>query len=525
MQMKKSVIYFIFMLVGGLVQASNAPVISLSGSDLLDVLDRELDRRHIYTDIRRHKIDSVMQIIEVDSASAIVHNMDLGRLVEGLNADSAAMIYSKGFNLARSVGDSVSAQRYLIYHANVMGRLGAIPEAIEDLDHLLRVGLFDENRMLYLEVTRNLYCTYAEIFENTNVHDSYSLPGLTAARQLQSLMEPDSDAFKFNRGLIYLCERNEAMFLAHLTDLAGQISEDSEMYSFTMTALGGRYLIIGESEQSVKWLALGALNDIRNGDRQNTALIRLGCALYKLGDMARAHNYLSVALEDALKAGSKPNCLMISEALMPVAQELRSRDESRFMLLVGLVVSLIIGLLLFGYIYRSKYKNTLDNEKARTQLASANISKDMYISNFMGLCSSYMESFEDFNCMCRRKITAGKSEELLNFIKGEKIIEDQRKKFDDIFDDSFLNIYPSFITEVNKLLLSDKQIVTPGPDILTTELRVLAFTRLGVDDTASVARFLGLTLNTVYTYRNKLRNKAVSRETFDADVMKIGVID
>ena len=58
-----------------------------------------------------------------------------------------------------------------------------------------------------------------------------------------------------------------------------------------------------------------------------------------------------------------------------------------------------------------------------------------------------------------------------------------------------------------------------------SELRVLAFTRLGVDDTARVARFLGVTLNTIYTYRNKLRNKAISRETFDADVMKIGLID
>ena len=104
-------------------------------------------------------------------------------------------------------------------------------------------------------------------------------------------------------------------------------------------------------------------------------------------------------------------------------------------------------------------------------------------------------------------------------------MEEQRKKFDDIFDDSFLAIYTTFIEDVNRLLLPDKQIVTPDKNVLTTELRVLAFTRLGVDDTAQVARFLGVTLNTVYTYRNKLRNKAISRDTFDSDVMKIGAID
>ena len=78
---------------------------------------------------------------------------------------------------------------------------------------------------------------------------------------------------------------------------------------------------------------------------------------------------------------------------------------------------------------------------------------------------------------------------------------------------------------MNRLLLPDKQIVTSAPNVLTTELRVLAFSRLGIDDSAQVARFLGVTLNTIYTYRNKLRNKAIARETFDADVMKIGAID
>ena len=136
-----------------------------------------------------------------------------------------------------------------------------------------------------------------------------------------------------------------------------------------------------------------------------------------------------------------------------------------------------------------------------------------------------MESLEDFNRMCRRKITAGQSDDLLSVIKSGKIMEEQRKKFDDIFDDSFLAIYTTFIEDVNRLLLPDKQIVTPDKNVLTTELRVLAFTRLGVDDTAQVARFLGVTLNTVYTYRNKLRNKAISRDTFDSDVMKIGAID
>ncbi len=69
----------------------------------------------------------------------------------------------------------------------------------------------------------------------------------------------------------------------------------------------------------------------------------------------------------------------------------------------------------------------------------------------------------------------------------------------------------------------DKRISVTG-NALTTELRILAFQRLGIDDAAKVARFLGLSLNTIYTYRNKIRSRAVNRDTFDNDVMNIGII-
>lgn len=217
--------------------------------------------------------------------------------------------------------------------------------------------------------------------------------------------------------------------------------------------------------------------------------------------------------------------MMISSAFMPVSNELRGQEQTRLLLLIGLVISLGIGIVLLWRLYSGKKRRALELERIKQQLAVANMSKEAYIADFMNLSSSFMEGLEEFNRICKRKITAGQIDDLLNMIKSGKFIEEQRGKFDDIFDDSFLALYPTFIEDVNKLLLPDKQIVTPAKNVLSTELRVLAFTRLGVDDTARVARFLGVTLNTIYTYRNKLRNKAISRETFDADVMKIGLID
>lgn len=77
---------------------------------------------------------------------------------------------------------------------------------------------------------------------------------------------------------------------------------------------------------------------------------------------------------------------------------------------------------------------------------------------------------------------------------------------------------------VNALLLPDKQVTVPENGRLTTELRILAFARLGIDDAAQIARFLGLSQNTIYTYRNKMCSKARNRATFEEDLLSIGSI-
>ena len=54
-------------------------------------------------------------------------------------------------------------------------------------------------------------------------------------------------------------------------------------------------------------------------------------------------------------------------------------------------------------------------------------------------------------------------------------------------------------------------------------MRVLAFACLGIDDTNMIARFLGLSHNTIYTYRNRMRARALDRNTFDRSVQRIGL--
>ena len=45
--------------------------------------------------------------------------------------------------------------------------------------------------------------------------------------------------------------------------------------------------------------------------------------------------------------------------------------------------------------------------------------------------------------------------------------------------------------------------------------------RLGIEDSSRIAQVLNYSLNTIYAYRNRLKARALNRERFEEDVMKI----
>ncbi|MBP8090230.1 MAG: transcriptional regulator, partial [Phocaeicola sp.] len=59
-------------------------------------------------------------------------------------------------------------------------------------------------------------------------------------------------------------------------------------------------------------------------------------------------------------------------------------------------------------------------------------------------------------------------------------------------------------------------------ELLNTELRIFALVRLGIEDSSQIAEFLRYSVNTIYNYRAKVKNKAqVSRDDFENMVRNI----
>ena len=117
---------------------------------------------------------------------------------------------------------------------------------------------------------------------------------------------------------------------------------------------------------------------------------------------------------------------------------------------------------------------------------------------------------------------ASKVEELFKAIRSEQFLRDERKNFYHEFDKSFLELFPHFIDDFNRLLTEDGKIFPKKNELLSTELRIFALIRLGVTDSTRIAHFLGYSLATVYNYRSKMRNRAIGdKDGFEQAVMNL----
>lgn len=141
---------------------------------------------------------------------------------------------------------------------------------------------------------------------------------------------------------------------------------------------------------------------------------------------------------------------------------------------------------------------------------------------FLRLHAATLEKFDSTLSNIRRKLVAGQVASVKDMLESQVLNDDHDEMQNLTFDNTIFNLYPDFLQQVNALLIPERRIET-AEGRLTTELRVLAFSCLGIDDTAVVARFLRLSHNTVYTYRNRMRQRALDRDTFDRSIQQIGL--
>ena len=158
---------------------------------------------------------------------------------------------------------------------------------------------------------------------------------------------------------------------------------------------------------------------------------------------------------------------------------------------------------------------------ANDELENTNAKRELMANAFIMLCYQYIERLESQRKLVIRKIRANQQNELLSILSSSKLSTEENQNFLSQFDKIFLSLYPSFVNELNSLLIPEAQIELKEDNELTPSLRVAALVRLGVTESPKIAGILSYSLQTIYNYRSTLKNSAIDKEHFEENLQKL----
>ena len=306
-----------------------------------------------------------------------------------------------------------------------------------------------------------------------------------------------------------------------------------------------------DPDEEIAWLARSALADVLCANKDYASLNTLAERLYRQGDIDRAFKYAADhGMPDALFFGGKLRPWQIAQFFPSLEQAYaakNARHTRQMWLLIGLagLLLLALGALLFYLSRRQRVlvrtRKALEEEKARvdrrnqtlqdvneqlqalnSELQESSKVRQEYIALYLQNLSENISTSRQYKNHVLKYIRRGNDKYLIEEIEALPPIEDDIREFYQMFDRTFINLYPDFVDEFNALLADGEAIVPKGDDILTPELRVFALIKLGITESSKIAALLHYSANTVYNYLAKIKNKARGdRELFEDAVQAI----
>ena len=507
------------MVLGATADAAFIEISRQQANDAIDRLDDAIARRDRYITARLKHIDSLKQVYSA-SPDNLATIKEISDAYISFDNDSALVYLQYGIDKAASDADALP---FRLKQAEIMPLSGLIDNAIVSYNAIAPDSVPLKLRQLYYDSGRQMYSYISSFYDRHPIlKERYGRLALDRQEKLIGVLEKNTDIYRFNVGEYYFLTGNHAKAKAYLTERADNDKADSNLKARAHHHLSVMAKSRDDENARIYHLAKSALSDTETATLEVISLQELGAMLFDYGDIDRAYTYLSTALDNAVTCGAELRIIESSRSL-PLIEKTHSEktsSDSRILRAVLFILAiLVIGLVVSLCILRKEMKSM---NRLQANLRVANKNKEVYISQFLSLCSIYMDKLNQFCKLSNRKISAGKVDDLYRMTKSGKFIEEQSSEFYDIFDNAFLHLYPGFVDEVNKLLKPDCQIELKDGEMLNTDLRILAFMRLGIEDSSRIAQVLNYSLNTIYAYRNRMKARAVDRETFEKDIMNIG---
>ncbi len=496
---------------------------------LLRVIDRLIANKTETVAAKRARINSINRhlISSISEKERWKCLNDLFLEYRNFSMDTSLLIAREARKIAEYAGNDTMLWQSRLMEVEAQKGIGNYHKALAMLDSMPAAG-----RNAMRDNILNRYCSiYYSLYDNTfprSDAEQYKKRLICYRDTLVKESAPGSMERFLNLAEYYLLMDKPDAAIEAIGKAARALAPGSDtgvLNYVTAKAL----MRLGREEEAKLYLSRAAASDLQLATRKYEALPNLANLLNSEGDTERAYRYISCSLEDIMLGNARSRLSKVSEYL-PIINDANDnvrRSSARglfFSLLLTVILLAGLALLAIMLVRRSR---RLDREKkllaakneelerlrhkldsANRKLEDASKVKEEYIGYLFNLCSEYIGIIDNYQRQIVRKIKTGKTADI-DKILSTPVSETYLKPFYRKFDQIFLDIFPDFVDRFNGLLKPEYKITPKEGELLTPELRIFALVRLGIGDSTKIASFLHYSAQTVYNYRQRIRNRSV----------------
>ena len=479
------------------------------------------------------------------------------QLVHGYTSytyDSAMVYVQKGTHLAQQTHLSAYYNRFQMLKARLYVFRGFYIEAKQCLEQLNIPPSDTHQNYLYNCAQSALYFSLNAYCENSEFSEHYKkLFNEYITKALYYYSKQDAQYYHLKGVQLYLSDGPLKDISACFNKAMSLTKPNNPLYGMSAFVLSKAYRKHKQYELQERYLLLAAMSDVMSSSNESFALQDLALLLYKnKNNIDKAQVYINLALNDANVMNNRLRRVNLYNNFNVLLSAYTDKLEQQAVWHKSALVCIIVllGVVIANVVYvKRKNQQLKQNEqklKALTEqlysinsqqkkdnkaLANTNtelentIAKRENMANaFINLCYQYIERLDNLRKLVIRKIKANQQQELLSMLSSSKRTVEANQNFFLQFDKIFLSLYPSFITELNTLLVPEAQIQLKDENEFTPPVRVAALIRLGITESAKIAGILSYSPQTIYNYRSTLKNNAIDKDHFEENLQKLCLV-
>lgn len=520
----------------------------------LDSLIRHLDDlikdEQVFINKKKEHIDVLKEMLNGHISTETKYQicLNVAEEYERFQCDSAMFYAQKAVELSSDIDDRVLYNSAVICLSSIASKAGFFDVCMEKLESI-------DTSILQDFQVNSYYSSYYECcvllgeFRNGFALDEIEkkrieCESLTKKASKDGLISP---LFKAKIEALEGLKRGDWENTEKiLLEILPSIEESSTEMASIASLLSGIYHLAGNIEKQKEYLAISAISDVKSCVKENTSLRVLANVLYEEGDLDRANTYINKSLADANFYNSRLRNTQVSKVL-PIIEKAymqKINEQTRVQNILMILISILSFLILAGAVLlivknrkitrvvqsaagvNEKLNNlntALEESIAREKqtnadLIESNHIKELFIGNFLDICTEYIDKLHRFKIKVNKKLKAGQTSDLLRITSHAEPSSQEKKELYASFDRAFLSIYPTFVSEFNQLLRDNERYSLDSGE-LNQELRIYALIKLGITDVQKIQTFLNCTARTIYNYRSVVRRRAVNPDIdFDEQV-------